>query len=83
MDDLPLQIRQRHCVVVDDADGANAGRRQIKQRRRAEPARADDQHARTLERVLSRPAHVVQHDVAGIAFEFLGREHGAAYSILS
>ncbi len=80
VDDLALQVGERDRVVVHDPDGADAGRREIEQRRRAEPARADYQHARALERVLAGPAHLVQHDVAGITFEFLRREHGAAYS---
>ena len=68
---LPLQIRQRHIVVVDDAKRANAGRSKIEQHRRAQAAGADDQHARGLELGLARAAHLAQHDVAGITFEFL------------
>ena len=82
MDHLALQVRERHRVVVDDPDGADAGGGEIEQRRRAEPTRTDHQHPRALERVLPGPADLVQHDVAGIAFEFLRREHGAAYNIL-
>src|SRR5215510_718168 len=70
MDDLALQVRERDRVVVDDAD-----RRQIEQRRRAQPAGADDQHARALERLLPRPADLAQDDVAGVAFELLRTEH--------
>ena len=36
--DLALQVRQAHRVVIDDADGADAGRRKVKQQRRAETA---------------------------------------------
>ena len=42
---LPLKVGERHDVVVDDAERADAGRREILQKRRAEPARADDEHA--------------------------------------
>ena len=75
MNDLPLQVRQRNHVVVDDAERADAGGGEIEQHRRAEAARADHQHARAAERGLSRPAHLAQHDMAGIAFEFFGIQH--------
>ena len=76
MDDLPLQVRQRHRVVVDHAERADAGGRQIHQHRRAEPARADHQHARALERRLTGPADLAQHDVARVALQFLRGQHG-------
>ena len=75
VDHLALQVRQRDRVVVDDAERADTGRGQIEQRRRAQPAGADHQHARALERGLSGPADLAQHDVAGIAFKLLGTEH--------
>ena len=71
MDDLPLQIGQRHSIVVDDADRADTRRREIKKQRRAEAAGADHQHARGLQRGLSRPAHLAQHDMARIAIKFV------------
>ena len=79
MDHLALQVRQRHRVVVDNADGADAGGGEIEERRRAEPARADHQHTRALERVLAGSADLAQHDMAGIAFEFIRAQHGGAY----
>src|SRR5215467_2032917 len=75
VDHLALQVRQRDRVVVDDAERPDPGRRQIEQRRRPQPAGADDQHARALERLLPRPADLAQDDVAGIAFELLRTEH--------
>ena len=69
-DHLPLQVRQRHRVVVDHAERADAGGGEIQQHRRAEPAGADHQHARGLELGLARAADLAQHDVAGIAFQF-------------
>ena len=77
VDHLPLQIRQRHHVVVDDAERADAGGGEIEQHRRAKPAGADDQHAGAAERGLSRAAHLAQHDVARITFEFVGTQHDA------
>ena len=73
--DLPLQIRQRHLVVVDDAKRADAGGCQIEQHRRAESAGADDQHTRCLQFCLPRTANLAQDDVTGIAFEFFSSEH--------
>ncbi len=77
MDHLPLQIRQRHHVIVDDAERADTRGGEIEQHRRAEPASADDEHARAAQRGLSRPAHLAQHDVARIALEFVGSQHAA------
>ncbi len=79
MNDLPLQIGQRDGVVVDDAERADAGGREIEQDRSPQPARPDHQDARTLERRLAGPAHLAQHDVAGIALEFIGVQHEASY----
>src|SRR6516165_1836671 len=75
VDDLALQVRERDRVVVDDAERADPGRGEIEQRRRAQPAGPDDQHTRALERLLPRPADLVQDDVAGIAFKLLRTEH--------
>ena len=70
VDDLPLQVGQRHGVVVDDADGADTRRAEIEQDRRAEPPCPYDQHPRRLQPLLPRPADLPQDDVAGIAFQF-------------
>ena len=75
VDHLALQVRQRHGVVVDHAQRADAGRGEIQQHRRAQAAGADHQHARAAERRLAGAADLAQHDVPGIAFEFLGRQH--------
>ena len=75
VDHLPLQVRQRHRVVVDDADRADARRRQVLEQRRAEPAGADDEHPRRLQLGLTGPANIAQDQVAGIALDFF-REKG-------
>ena len=41
VDHLPLQVRQRDHVVIDDAECADAGSGEIKQHRRAKTAGAD------------------------------------------
>ena len=45
MEDLALEVRDVHDVEVDDADGPDAGRREVERRGRPEPAGADEQHA--------------------------------------
>ena len=72
VDHLPLQVRERHGVVVDDADRADPGRREVLDQRRTEPAGADHQHPGRLELRLPRPADVPQHEVAGIAVDLVG-----------
>ena len=49
VDHLALQVGQRHRIVVDDAERADAGRGKILQHRRAEAAGADHQHPRPLQ----------------------------------
>jgi hypothetical protein len=74
-DHLSLQIRERHSVVVDDAERAYADRSKIKQDRRTKTAGAHDENSRGLEFGLTRSAHFAQHDVTGVPFEFAGIEH--------
>ena len=71
MDDLPLQIGQRDDVVIDQSDGADTGRSQILQNRRAQSAGPDDQHPCRLQLLLAGSAEILQDDVAGVAFQFL------------
>ena len=80
VNDLALQVGQRHDVVVDHAERADAGRGEIHQRGRAETAGADHQHGGFLQRGLAGAADLAQHDVAGVSFEFLGTQHGAVKS---
>src|SRR5262249_8759717 len=66
-----------HLVVVDDADGAYASRREIENRGAAQAAGAYDQHARAFQLCLSDATHFTQHKVAGVALDFGVRElHG-------
>ena len=80
VDDLALQIGQRDHIVIDHAERADTGGRKIHQDRRAETAGADHQHGRLLQRGLAGAADFAQHDMAGIAFEFVGRQHGRVTS---
>ena len=72
---LALEIGERDRVVVDHADPADPGRREILDRRRADAAGADQQDMAGEQPHLPRAAHFAQHDVAGIAFKFFGIEH--------
>ena len=72
VDDLPLQVGEADHVVVDDADRADPGGGEIERHRRAEPAGADDQHARRLEALLAGAADLGEHDVARVALQLLG-----------
>ena len=75
---LPLQVRQVDRVVVDDADDADAGRREIENDWRAEPARADDENAGLEELRLTRPADFGQHDMARVALDLFVAEFHAS-----
>src|SRR5262249_50529291 len=75
VNDLALQIRQRHDVIIDDAEGADPGSREIEQHRRTESAGANDQHAGAPERRLPRPADLAQHAMARVAFKLVIAEH--------
>ena len=77
MHDLALQVGQAYPVVIDDAEAADAGCREIHEDRRAEPARAYDQNAGRLERCLSRSADFLEQDMPGVARElFIAERHG-------
>ncbi len=75
VNDLALQVAQGDHVVVDHAELADAGGGEIHQRRRAQSAGADHQHGGFLQGGLSGTADFAQHNVAGVAFEFVGAQH--------
>ncbi len=82
MDDLALEIVEADAVAIDDADLADAGRRQIENERRAEAAGADHQHARRLQLLLALAADLLQHQLALVAFDLVRGEHdGGMYVI--
>ena len=76
MNDLALQVGQIDDIVVDHADGADAGGCEIEQQRRAEPARADHQNAAFQQLGLADAAHFRQHDMPRVAVKlFFGVVH--------
>ena len=71
---LALQIREIHDVEIDQADAADAGRREIKSERRAEAAGADAKHFRLLQLQLTFHAHFRHDQVAAVAQDFFFRK---------
>src|SRR6185312_9243149 len=74
VDDLALQIGFIDDVELDDSDGPDSRGGQVQQRRRAEPARADDQHARVLQPLLTVEPEVGDDQVAAIARDLFARQ---------
>ena len=56
--DLAVQVRGIHHVIVDEAEGADPGRGQILGQRTAEPSRADQEHPCREQRLLTFEAHL-------------------------
>ena len=67
MQDLALQVGLVHEVVVHDPDPAAPGRGQVERSGRAEAARADDQHLRGEELLLTRDPDFGDQDVTAVA----------------
>ncbi len=65
MGDLALQVGQVDAVVIDDAERADPGRREIEEERRAEPAGTDDEDARGEQLGLPLLADLVENEMAG------------------
>ena len=78
--DLALQVVERHPIVVDDAERADARRGQIHEHRRSEPARADHQNPRGLDLLLALAAHLAQHEMPLVALDLFRREGHAGAS---
>ena len=74
VDHLALEVRQVDLVVVDDPERADAGRRQVQRRRRAEPAGAEQQHLRVEQLLLALDPDLRQQQVARVALALLGRQ---------
>ena len=68
MDDLALKIGQLHDVVVAEHQVAHAGRGEIHRHRRPETAEPDDEHARSVQPLLSALANLREPHVTAVAF---------------
>src|SRR5438309_90681 len=71
---LPLEVCDVHDVAVHEAEGADAGRGEVERRRRAEPARADQQDLAPQEPALSLVADLRQQEVAAVALDLVRRQ---------
>ena len=74
MQHLALEVGLVHDVVVDDPEPADAGRGEVERRRRAEPAGADQQHARVEQLQLAGLADLGDQDVTAVALALVGLE---------
>jgi hypothetical protein len=72
--DLTLEVRPIDDVGVDDPEVADARGREVHRDRRAEPAGADDQHARLLESALTICADAGKDEVAAVPSQLFGAE---------
>ena len=74
--DLALEIVERHPIVVDHPQRADARRGEILDGGRADPARADDRDCRAEQLPLSLAANLLEDDMAGVAVELgVGEAH--------
>src|SRR5690606_22238710 len=74
MQDLPLQVVQRDDIIIDDPDGADTGRGEIKRNRRAKAAGAHDQDTRLFQPLLARATDIPQNEMPLVALDFFGTE---------
>ena len=72
--DLALQVGEFDHVVIDQPDGADAGRGEIQRQRRAQSTGAHHQHTRSPQPGLADAADLGEQDMPGIALHFLIRE---------
>ena len=72
VDHLALQVGEVDDVVVDDPERADAGRREVERRRRAEAAGAEQQHLGVEQLLLALDADLVEQQVARVAVALLG-----------
>ena len=71
MQNLPLQIGQIDVVKIDQSDGADSGRGEIKRGGRPEAARADAQDARRFQSALSLDRDLRHDEMARVTSDFL------------
>ena len=74
VDDLALQVGEVDDVVVDDPERADARGGEVERGRRAEAARAEQQHLRVEQLLLALEADLRDEQVARVALALLGGE---------
>ncbi len=75
-EDLPLKVRGADDVDVDQADHPHARGREVQRDRAAQPARADAQHLRVEQFLLTFDADFGEDQVALVAVDLIGGELG-------
>ena len=72
MQQLALQVAHVHDIEIDNAQGADAGGREIHRRGRSEPARANAQDLRRFEPPLPVHADLGQYQMPAVALDLVG-----------
>ena len=72
VDHLALQVGDVDDVVVDDPESADARGRQVQRRRRAEPARPEQQHLRVEQLLLTLDPNLREQKVPRVAVALFG-----------
>ena len=76
VNNLTMQIGEIDGVEIDDADVADARRREVGEDRRAQSAGADDNDARGLELLLPLQRHLRHDEMASVTADlFIGKGH--------
>src|SRR6185295_11409906 len=76
MNDLPLQVTEIDDVEVDEADGPDAGGREIHCRRRSKPSCADAEHLAGFQTPLTVNAHFGHDQMPAVPFDLIVRQLG-------
>ncbi len=76
MEHLALQVGPVDHVEIDDAERTDTGGRQVERGRRAEPARAHEQHPCCLQFALALDSHVGKNEVPRVAQDLIVRQFG-------
>ena len=70
MDDLPLQVGNTDYVIIRNANPADSGSGKIEERRRTQPACANNQDFGILQLLLACPTDFPEHNMARISRQF-------------
>jgi hypothetical protein len=69
--DLSLQVVHGHTIVIQEAEPSHAGGGKIQRRRRAKPAKSNDQHRGRAQSLLTLSTDVRQCQVTRVALQFI------------
>ena len=83
MRDLALEVREVDDVVVDDAERAHPGGREVERGRRAEPAGAEQEHLRVEQLELALEPDLGHQQVARVALALLGAQRARYLDVVA